>query len=242
MSEAFSFLPGHGDTSVLIVADHASNHVPADIDLRIDPALLKEHIAWDIGVGAIAERLSARHHHAALLGGVSRLVTDFNRYPDEEAVMPSVSDGVVIPGNNLTADQRAARMKRFYDPFHAALAKQLDTRRPAFALFLHSFTPSLISEPGQARPWDVGILYNKDDRAARIALDFLPGLSLNVGDQMPYTGLIYNATMVRQAESRDIPYFCLEIRQDHIGDGPGVACWADIVQRLIVEVLRKLAG
>jgi len=242
MNEAFSLLPGSGDADVLIVADHASNHVPDDVDLGIDPAMLNEHIAWDIGVGAIPEQLSARYRHAALLGSVSRLVTDYNRYPDEEAVMPPVSDGVDIPGNNLTADQRAARMDRFYKPFHGALAKQLDTRRPAFALFLHSFTPALMSDPDTARPWDVGILYNEDERAARIALDYLRAISPNVGDQLPYTGLIYNATMVRQAEARDIPYFCLEIRQDHIGDAVGAAPWADITQQLIVHVLRKLPG
>jgi predicted N-formylglutamate amidohydrolase len=44
MNEAFSQIDG-GDCNILIIADHASAHVPADIDLGIDPGLLSNHIA-----------------------------------------------------------------------------------------------------------------------------------------------------------------------------------------------------
>jgi predicted N-formylglutamate amidohydrolase len=37
----------------LIIGDHASNRIPDDIDLGIDLALLREHIAWDIGVAEV---------------------------------------------------------------------------------------------------------------------------------------------------------------------------------------------
>ena len=43
---------------ILIVGDHASNHVPQGIDLAIDPALLNQHIALDIGVMGVAERMA----------------------------------------------------------------------------------------------------------------------------------------------------------------------------------------
>lgn len=240
MSEAFALLPGHSD--VLIVADHASNHVPEDINLGIDPSLLREHIAWDIGVAGVAKLLSAQHGHPAILGAVSRLVTDFNRYPDEADVMPPVSDGIEIPGNKLSDVSRALRMERFFEPFHAQLSRMLDRQRPKFALFLHSYTPALMSDPDAKRPWDVGILYNEDERAACLALDHLRGQGLNVGDQLPYSGLIYNATMVRQAETRGIPYFCFEIRQDHIAESAGESKWAGITQRLIDHVVSNLGG
>ena len=43
---------------LLCVVDHASNHVPEGIELGIDPRLLDEHIAIDIGVEGIADRLA----------------------------------------------------------------------------------------------------------------------------------------------------------------------------------------
>ena len=46
---------------LLCVADHASNFVPEDIELGIDRKLLTEHIAVDIGVEGIADRLARRH-------------------------------------------------------------------------------------------------------------------------------------------------------------------------------------
>ena len=65
--EAFRQLGEIGDQDILIVVDHASNHVPPDIDLGIERELLLEHIAWDIGVGAIAEHMAAKGGMAALL-------------------------------------------------------------------------------------------------------------------------------------------------------------------------------
>ena len=50
---------------VLVVADHASNRVPADIELGIDPALLDEHVAVDIGVAGVARRMVERAGVAA---------------------------------------------------------------------------------------------------------------------------------------------------------------------------------
>ena len=44
---------------ILIVSDHASNRVPPGVDLGIDAALLMEHVAIDIGVAAVAERMAA---------------------------------------------------------------------------------------------------------------------------------------------------------------------------------------
>ena len=81
VSEAFSLLTG-GDTPVLIVADHASNRVPADIDLGISPSLLDQHVAIDIGVAEVAALLTERLRCTAILGGVSRLVIDLNRGED----------------------------------------------------------------------------------------------------------------------------------------------------------------
>ena len=64
---------------ILVVSDHASNRVPADIELGIDPRLMDQHIAIDIGVGAVGELMARHEGIAAFQGNVSRLVCDFNR-------------------------------------------------------------------------------------------------------------------------------------------------------------------
>lgn len=210
---------------VLVVSDHASNRVPEDIDLGIDRSLLQLHIAIDIGVGAIAERMVAPGT-AAWLGNVSRLVCDYNRQYDVPGMMPEISDGHIIPGNVLTPEQRQARVERFFDPYHAGLAVLLAETPPALILSLHSFTPGLAT-CNKPRPWQVGILYNEDERAARIAIPYLEAQGLVVGDQEPYSGKLLNASMNRHAEPNGLPYLSVEVRQDLISDETGQAEWAE---------------
>ncbi|NMN04195.1 MULTISPECIES: N-formylglutamate amidohydrolase [unclassified Novosphingobium] len=240
--EAWALLGTPTKGGVLIVSDHASAHVPGDIDLGIDPALLTQHMAIDIGVAAIGAMLARRPGIAAFQGGVSRLVCDFNRDADAPAVVPVASDGHAIPGNMLDHAGREARLARFFHPYHAALAQILAAHEPALILSLHSFTPRLSSDPAQARPWHVGVLYNEDDRAARLALPWMeqePGLC--VGDQQPYSGRLLNATMNRHAEVHGRPYLGLELRQDLIGDAAGQAEWAERLARLLPVVVAGLA-
>ncbi|GHD03479.1 N-formylglutamate amidohydrolase [Novosphingobium pokkalii] len=240
--EAWTLLGTPTAGGVLVVSDHASARVPEDIDLGIDPALLTQHVAIDIGVAEIGALLAQVPGVAAFLGGVSRLVCDFNRDADAPAVVPLASDGHPIPGNALDEAGRAARLARFFDPYHAALEQVLSAYDPALILSLHSFTPRLSSDPAQARPWHVGVLYNQDERAARLALDWLaqePGLC--VGDQQPYSGRLLNATMNRHAEAHGRPYVGLELRQDLIGDAEGQAAWAERLGRLLPAVVAGLS-
>src|SRR6187549_902537 len=226
-AEAFRVVGEARFGGVLVVSDHASNRVPADIDLGIDPALLTEHVAIDIGVAEVAERMARQPGVAAFLGNVSRLVCDFNREEDAPAVIPHASDGHAIPGNLFDLAGREERLARFHRPYHAALAALLDRAPPALILSLHSFTPGLRSAPEEARPWHVGVLYNEDDRAARLAIPLLAADGLVVGDQQPYSGKLLNATMNRHAEAEGRPYLGVEVRQDQIADAAGQAVWAE---------------
>lgn len=227
---------------VLVVADHASNRVPAGIDLGVPPALLDEHVAIDIGVAGVAERMAARPGTAAFLGNVSRLVCDYNRDEHAPGVVPVASDSHAIPGNALDHAGREARLDRFFRPYHAALADLLDAAPPQLILSLHSFTPRLASDPAQARPWQVGVLYNQDDRAARIAIALLAAQGLIVGDQEPYSGKLLNATMNRHAEAEGRPYLGIEIRQDEIATAHGQAIWAERLHDLCNRVALAIAG
>jgi predicted N-formylglutamate amidohydrolase len=127
----------------------------------------------------------------------------------------------------------------YFNPYHAALERLLEETAPALIVSLHSFTPGLAT-CDKPRPWEIGILYNEDDRAARIAIPLLEAEGLTVGDQEPYSGRILNASMNRHAEWHGRAYLSIEIRQDQITDAAGQALWAERLGRLCGEVVAKL--
>ncbi len=220
--------------NVLVVGDHASNVVPPGIDLGIDPNLLETHIAWDIGVAALARALGA----PAWLGHVSRLVIDLNRDPGDPALVPLASDGHAIPGN---AADTADRIARYWHPYHDGLARHIALAAPSMLVSLHSFTPQLATRPEERRPWEVGVLYNEDDRAPRRAIPLLQAAGIVTGDQQPYSGKLLNASMNRHGEANGIPYLGLEVRQDLIATDEGVARWAARLGPIIAEVCAGIA-
>ena len=239
-SEAFRIVGTPRFGGILVVSDHASNHVPADVQLGIDPALLNQHIAIDLGVAQVGALMAQRPGIAAFHAGVSRLVCDCNRDEHAPAVIPIASDGHAIPGNALDHAGHQARLARFFHPYHAALAELLDAHPPALILSLHSFTPVLASSD-TPRPWQVGVLYNSDDRAARLAIPLLEAEGLVVGDQEPYSGKLLNATMNRHAEADGRPYLGIEIRQDQIATPASQAEWAQRLGRICNAIALQLA-
>ncbi len=227
-------------SGLILIADHASNHVPADIDLDIDPALLDLHMALDIGVEPLGRRLCEQLGMDGFFGHVSRLVLDLNREEDAPGLIPTESDGFSIPGNKLLdAEGRKARLERFWRPYHDGIAARITADRPHMIVSLHSFTPQLATRPDERRPWQVGLLYNQDDRGARVAIAALRAAGIVTGDNEPYSGKVLNASVNLHAEANGIPYLNFEVRQDLIGDDAGVAYWADRLVPLIEDVAAR---
>ena len=233
MRKIVRFLAGTASSDVLTIVDHASNHVPDGIDLGINPALLSTHIAWDIGAAALAEALG----FPALLATVSRLVIDLNREADAPGLVPCSSDGHALPGNALDTEDRVVS---FWTPYHLELSKRIEETRPKLLVSLHSFTPVLATRPDEKRPWEIGVLYNNDDRAARIAIPLLAAAGICVGDNLPYSGKVLNATMNRHGEGNNIPYLGIEVRQDLMSNEAGVALWAARLKPVIEACLDQL--
>ena len=92
-----------------------------------------------------------------------------------------------------------------------------------------------------ARPWDIGILYNDDERLAGAAIALLAADDWHVGDQQPYSGKQLNATMNRHAEGRGIPYVGVELRQDHSGTAAGQARMAASLAKMVAGLRYLLA-
>lgn len=211
---------------IVSVCDHASNAVPEGVELGIGQALLDKHIGWDIGAAGVAERMARRHGIATQLATISRLVVDLHREEENPKVVPTESDGHLIAGNIGANVEK--RLELYHRPYHAAMGDWLDAVDPALILSIHSFTPKL-EDGGEDRPWEIGLLYNEDDRAAQHAMRLFSELGVTVGDNEPYSGKQLNATMNRHAEAFGRPYCAIEIRNDLIAHERGQARWAAII-------------
>jgi predicted N-formylglutamate amidohydrolase len=235
---AFLTLRPRASAPLLVVCDHASNHIPGALaDLGLPRAEIERHIGWDIGAAEVARHLSNELRATAVLSGASRLVIDCNRAPDDPTSVPLESDGTTIPGNGgLTADDKGHRANVWLHPYHHTIDKHLtriERIHPVAALIsIHSFTPAMI---GQApRPWSVGILWNRDPRLAPAVIAGLRDKGLVVGDNEPYSGRGLAYTIDRHAGAHGRPHITFELRQDLIGDRAGVRKWG----RVLAEVLR----
>ena len=109
---------------LLFLCDHASNAVPAELDLLgLSEADFARHIAYDIGAAELTRRLADLWDAPALLARWSRLVVDLNRGGDDPTVVMKLSDGRIIPGNrDLGREGIEDRIRRFHAPYHAAIA------------------------------------------------------------------------------------------------------------------------
>lgn len=227
---------------MLIICDHASAKVPEGIDLGVGPEVKGQHMASDLGAGPLASAIAQILLAPCWLANWSRLVCDLNRPTDVPALIPEIADGYEIPGNqNLSSEARAERLL-LHSNFHENLTDRVTGQKPLLLVSVHSFTPRLQTD-SVARPWPIGILWNKDRRAAEIALELLaqePDLGGPIGDNEPYSGKVLNYTMDRHAEANGIPYLGIEVRQDLLGSETDIQRWADILARVVDKTRKRL--
>ena len=90
---------------------------------------------------------------------------------------------------------------------------------------MHSFTPVF---HGENRPWQIGVLYNRDTRLAHNLLELFRAESgMVVGDNQPYAvSDESDYTIPIHGEQRSIPHVEIEIRQDLLADEAGQTEWA----------------
>jgi predicted N-formylglutamate amidohydrolase len=236
-----------GRSNLFLTADHAGRAIPRSLGrLGLPDSELDRHIAWDIGIGGVTERLSAALDATAVLQAYSRLVIDCNRDPSVPSSIPEISETTEIPGNRgLSAEARAQRRSEIFEPYHARIGELLDARqataRGTFYVAMHSFTPVF---KGESRAMQVGVLYNRDVRLAAIMLELLRAEGdLVVGDNAPYAvSDVTDYGVPVHAEKRGMVHVEIEIRQDMIADEAGQAQWAARFTRLLQAADARLRG
>jgi predicted N-formylglutamate amidohydrolase len=226
------------DSPFLLLCDHAGNRLPRRLGtLGVSESERQRHIAWDIGAAGVVRDMARRLDAFAILQTYSRLVIDCNRSPVVESSIVTTSEDTEIPGNQgLSPAEREQRVAEIFQPYHGHIAAELDRRQtagiPTIIVAVHSFTPVY---RGVARPWHVGLLYNRDDRLARPLMALLKREGgLVVGDNQPYAvSDESDYTIPIHGERRGLPHAEIEIRQDLIGDEVGQSVWAERIARLL---------
>ena len=232
------------DKPILLVCDHASSRFPQSLgDLGLDPFARRCHLAIDIGAGALTEAVAEDLGVTAVLHNYSRLVVDCNRQLMDPGAFLEYGDGILVPGNrNLRQEDKDLRSSALYWPYHVAIDDQIERLKkagPAPALIsIHSFTPVL---NGESREWQMGVLWDKDEKTRMIFLEGLRGAGYKVGDNEPYSGKApQDFTIDHHAEERGLPHIGIEIRQDLVDDDEGVAEIAGVLRDVIASIPEKL--
>ena len=235
-----------GASRVVLLCEHAGRAVPRKLaSLGLMRAQFDRHIAVDIGAEGLARGLSALLDAPLVLQRYSRLVVDCNRPPDAPDLIPEVSDGTPIPANvGLPRKDRDARIAALHRPFHARVTALLDAHPAqgrAVVVAVHSFTPKLVTE-GIARPWHVGLLFNRDDRFSRRLMTGLlarrPNLPsafnqpYSVSDRGDYAIPVHG-------EARGLNHTLIEVRNDLIATPDWQADWAAFLGAAIRDALDR---
>jgi len=230
-----------GTSPFLLTSDHYGRILPRALgDLGVAGTELTRHIAWDIGIAGVAERLARMLDAHLIAQRYSRLVIDCNRPPGAASSIPVISEATAIPRNEgISEHEREARRREIFEPYHrrinAVIDGRLHDKRPTVLVSLHSFTPVYA---GVERPWHIGTLYNRDTVLPHLLLKHLRAESdLVVGDNEPYAvNDLTDYTIPVHGEARGLVNTGIEIRQDLIADQSGEQQWADRLARIFAEI------
>ena len=94
---------------------------------------------------------------------------------------------------------------------------------------------------GVARPWHVGILWDRDGRIPLPLLEVLrDDAGITVGDNEPYSAREPAGYTVRHhAAARGLPHVAVELRQDLIASDAGAAAWAGRLAAALRPILAR---
>jgi predicted N-formylglutamate amidohydrolase len=230
LTDSYEIISGRSDAGLILICDHAVNALPpAYGTLGLPTKELERHIAYDIGALAMTKDVAQALGVPAIFTKFSRLLIDVNRGLDDPTLIMRISDGSIVPGNrHLDEGERGKRVRLYYEPYHLAIDKMIETCSaagvPPVLLSIHSFTESWKGVP---RPWHAAILWDRDHRFAVPMLEALraePGLI--VGENEPYDGKLAGDCMWQHGTRRGLAHAIIEVRQDLIRTPEGQKAWA----------------
>ena len=226
-----------GRSPFVLICEHASNTMPKTLGtLGLPESELTRHIAWDIGAEKVGRLLSRLMDAPLLLQRYSRLAYDCNRPPESPDSIPEMSELTAIPGNRkLSAEDRLARAREVYRPFHDGVSAVLDRRaaggQQSLVVSIHSFTPVYKGKP---RSVELGILHDRDTTLSSKLIKSFPNIDARLNEPYgPKDGVLH--TLNLHGFTRGLQHAMIEIRNDLVSTERGQDEWA---QRLSVPLIQ----
>jgi predicted N-formylglutamate amidohydrolase len=233
----FLCVNAEGRSPYVLVCEHASRHLPRRLgSLGLSEAERESHIAWDLGAEKVARLLSRLMDAPLLLQRYSRLAYDCNRPPESADAIPEVSELTQVPGNRrLSPEDRLARMREIYRPFHDGVSLLLDRRAAggvrSLVVSIHSFTPVYKGKP---RSVELGILHDRDTTLSAKLIKSFPNIDARLNEPYgPKDGVLHTLNM--HGFARGLQHAMIEIRNDLVAAERGQDEWA---QRLSVPLIQ----
>ena len=233
----FLCVNAEGRSPYVLVCEHASRHLPRRLGtLGLSEAERESHIAWDLGAEKVARLLSRLMDAPLLLQRYSRLAYDCNRPPESADAIPEVSELTQVPGNRrLSPEDRLARMREIYRPFHDGVSLLLDRRAAggvrSLVVSIHSFTPVYKGKP---RSVELGILHDRDTTLSAKLIKSFPNIDARLNEPYgPKDGVLHTLNM--HGFARGLQHAMIEIRNDLVAAERGQDEWA---QRLSVPLIQ----
>jgi len=227
-----------GRSPFVLICEHAANTMPKALGtLGLADAELTRHIAWDIGAEKVGRLLSRLMDAPLLLQRYSRLAYDCNRPPESPDSIPEMSELTAIPGNRkLSAEDRLARAREIYRPFHDGVSAVLDRRaaggQRSLVVSIHSFTPVYKGKP---RSVELGILHDRDTTLSAKLIKSFPNVDARLNEPYgPKDGVLH--TLNLHGFARGLQHAMIEIRNDLVSTERGQDEWA---QRLSVPLIQS---
>ncbi len=240
---AFAAMPATGNSPLLFLCDHASNRLPPRYGgLGLKPELFATHIAYDIGAADVTKALAGAYGAAAVMGAWSRLLIDLNRGADDPTLVMNCRTAASFPATAMrTGAEVARRIAAYHAPYHEAIRRETARIEGEGAvpvlISMHSFTPAWKGVP---RPWDVGVLWDRDGRLARPLMARLAQAGFAVGDNEPYHGALEGDTLNIHGTLRGLPHVLIEMRQDLIGDEGAARAFAARLKPILDAALSDM--
>lgn len=233
----------HHPFDVIVTCEHASNAVPADLDLGVGPEVLNSHVAWDPGARPVAELLAPALKAPLFLGQHTRLVADLNRSPWNPDIVPAVAFDVLVPANQgLSEEVHKARVARYHTPYWTAVTERVRSTLEAHPescvlhLSVHSFTGEF---RGEVRPYSLGIMLDPARRLERHVCDVLmtelTAQGVHAEENQPYDGRADGLVTALRLIFDEDRYAGIEIElsQNHLDE-------IDVLGRRLLEAVRQL--
>jgi predicted N-formylglutamate amidohydrolase len=228
----------------VLTCEHATHHLPASARPQtVERRLLASHWGWDIGAWDLTRALARGLGTSAIGGRWSRLWIDLNRRVDDPTLIRRHAEGVELSWNRrLSRTGFERRVLSLHAPYHEAVDRLIirrvvrGTRPLLFAI--HTFTETL---DGRPRPYDVGVLYERDRSLAHRLGRSLREAGLVVRYNQPYSGMAGMMYSVdRHGKHHGLPCLELEVNQRIFRRRSSVTRLSQVTETALHDLLERM--